>query len=87
MVLGETGINRTDPAHTVLARVTCSGPSALGLVPIPPTSGGHQIPEGDSRPDSYQVIGVGTVGAEGAAALPIFSQWVQTMYYATPNIR
>ena len=30
------------------------------------------------------LIGVGTVGAEGAAAPPIFSQWVQTMDYASP---
>ena len=29
-------------------------------------------------------IGVGTVGAEGAAVPPIFSQWVQVMHYASP---
>ena len=30
------------------------------------------------------IIGVGTVGAVGAAAPPIFGQWVQTMHYAPP---
>ena len=36
--------------------------------------------------DVYHCTGVGIVGAEGAAAPRIFSQWVQTMYYASPII-
>ena len=37
------------------------------------------------QPDTVPwVKGVGTVGAVGATAPPIFCQWVQVMYYAPP---